>query len=200
MRPILWAAGVIAASFWSSYAVAADCDQTKAGFDLTAAEAQAVYDCLKDSLAAGYKTGDKRWIPSEFVNDYRDWTLASAHPAAPGFHSGRFLVTWVNDVGASEYLEYKTENVSIPAGTILVKESFSVDDAGKTKPGPLFIMQKVGEGVSPETLDWYYMMVSAAGAPQGVNVMTACNECHMDNFGFQGGLGYPVEEARVAAK
>jgi hypothetical protein len=27
--------------------------------------------------------------------------------------------------------------------------------------------------------------------------MTACNECHIGNYGFQGGLGYPDPEVRV---
>jgi len=30
-----------------------------------------------------------------------------------------------------------------------------------------------------------------------VPVVQACSECHMGNFGHQGGLGYPVEEARI---
>jgi hypothetical protein len=30
-----------------------------------------------------------------------------------------------------------------------------------------------------------------------VNVMKACNECHMENYDYQGGLGYPDPEVRV---
>ena len=38
--------------------------------------------------------GDKRWIPAEFVADYRGWTPANTLPANPGFHGGRFLLTY----------------------------------------------------------------------------------------------------------
>ena len=70
-------------------------------------------------------------------------------------------------------------------------------EAGKVQKGPLFIMQKVAAGVSPETDDWYYMAVAPNGKPMAVPVMTACNECHIGIYGSQGGLGYPVPEVRV---
>lgn len=184
-------------SLLAAPAIAAECDVDKAGSELTGAEAQAVYDCLADALHAGYQQGDKRWIPAEFVSDYRSWTAVSKFPAAPGFHGGRFLLTYVNEVGAEEYLRFKDENVQIPAGTLIAKESFGVDDNGKVAPGPLFIMQKTEAGVSPQSDDWYYMAVAPSGAPMAVDVMTACSECHQGNFGHQGGLGYPAPEARV---
>ena len=173
------------------------CDPGKAGSELTYEDAKTVYDCIEADLHAGYAAGDKKWIPSEFVTDYRNWTPASTLPANPGFHGGRFLLTWVTEPGAQEYNKYKDADVNIPAGTVIAKESFAVNDEGKVQMGPLFIMQKVEAGKSPETMDWYYMMVAPNGAPQAVPVMTACNECHIGNFGHQGGLGYPVEEARV---
>lgn len=181
----------------SAQSANAACDPGKAAADLTGDEVKAVYDCIAADLHKGYTTGDKAWIPAEFVNDYRGWTLASAFPAAPGFHGERFLVTWVNAAGAEEYLKY-AEEPTIPAGTVIAKESFGVSAAGKVEKGPLFIMQKVEAGVSPKTDDWYYMMVAPNGAPQAVEVVSACSECHQGNFGHQGGLGYPVEEARIA--
>ena len=180
----------------SASAAHAACDPGKAGAELTGEEAKKVYDCLAADLHSGYKKGKKRWIPAEFVNDYRNWTLASSFPAAPGFHGNRFLVTWVNSTGAAEYMKY-AENPSIPAGTVIAKESFSVSDNGKVRKGPLFLMQKVETGKSPKTDDWYYMAVTAKGSPMAVNVVAACSECHQGNFGDTGGLGYPVEGARI---
>ena len=84
-------------------------------------EAQAVYDCLKAELYDGYQKGSKRWIPAEFVSDYRNWTPASTLPANPGVHSERFLFTYVNDVGAAAYLEFKEEGAKMPAGTVIAK-------------------------------------------------------------------------------
>lgn len=194
MMSAIVAAGL---SVMAGTAQAADCDPGKAADDMTYEDAQAVYECIGESLHAGYATGAKRWIPAEYVAGYRSWKMVSRMPANPGFHSNRYLVTWVNDVGADAYMDY-AEDPAIPAGTLIAKESFDITDDGKVRPGPLFLMEKVAAGTSPETNDWYYMMVAADGAPQAVPVMTACNTCHMENFGHQGGLGYPVEEVRVA--
>ena len=195
IRTAVAAAGFLAIT---SAAQAAGCDPGKDGDDLIFEEAQVVYDCIAADLHAGYMTGDKKWIPIGYVADYRSWTPANTLPANPGFHGGRFLLTWINDVGAEEYLKFAEEDdVNIPAGTVIAKESFSVTVAGKVKHGPLFIMEKRVAGTSPETNDWYYMAVAPNGMPMAVNVMKACNECHMENYGFQGGLGYPDPEVRV---
>ena len=195
LRPIALAAAL---GLFATTASAGACDPGKPGADLTADDAQAVYDCFSDEMKAGYDSGAKRWIPADFVSDYRDWTLASAHPAAPGFHGGRFLTTWVNEAGADEYLEYASPRGPMPAGTRIAKESFSVNDEGKVAAGPLFLMEKVEEGTSPETDDWYYMMVSPGGAPVAVNVVTACSACHQGSFGASDGMGYPVPSARIS--
>ena len=197
LRVLTLAVGTVAGSaLFAAPGAHAACEAGKAGVDLNGAEAQAVYDCLKADMVAGYKKGNKRWIPKSYVDEYRGWTSASTFPAAPGFHGERFLLTFVNSVGAEQYLKYEDEGVSMPAGTLIAKESFSVDDNGKAKVGPLFLMEKVAAGTSPATDDWYYMMVAPNGAPQAVNVVQACHVCHS---GFEGSdnLGYPVEEARV---
>ncbi len=106
-------------------------------------------------------------------------------------------MTWVNPVGAEEYLKYKEENVNIPAGTIIAKESFKISDKGEAQKGPLFIMEKVKAGTSPETMDWYYMGVLPNGKYMAFDPVKACSKCHMENFGERGGLGYPIEEARI---
>ena len=194
LRILAVAAGVLS---FASATQAASCDPGKDGNDLTFKEAQKVYDCIAADLHAGYMTGAKRWVPGGYVADYRNWTPANTLPANPGFHGGRFLLTWVNAVGAKEYLRYAEEDSNIPAGTVIAKESFAVSEAGKVQKGPLFIMEKVAAGVSPETNDWFYMMVASNGEPQAVPVMPACNECHMGNFGHQGDLGYPDPEVRI---
>lgn len=196
LRTLGLAAAVLLLASGTS-AQAASCDPGKPGYELTPEEALGVYECIQESLVTGYQKGNKRWVPKEIVADYRNWVLASKFPAAPGFHGGRFLMTYVNPTGADTYMEYKEEDVVVPAGTIMAKESFNVTDKGKVQKGPLFIMQKVETGKSPKTGDWYYMMVAPSGAPLAVNVYTACSECHLENYGHQGGLGYPEPDARV---
>jgi len=125
---------------------------------------------------------------------------------AEGMHQHfSWLPTWedarewlqANDVGDDEYLKFEDERGPMPAGTLIAKESFAVNDAGEVQKGPLFLMQKVEAGVSPETEDWYYMAVAPNGNPMAVDVITACNECHQGNFGYRDGLGYPVPEVRA---
>ena len=178
-------------------AVGLSCDADKPGHELSLDEANEVYECLKPSLLAGYSEGPKGYIPADRVADYRSWVPVSSAPGAPGFHGERYLFTYVNQVGAAEYLRYADENVSMPAGSLIAKESFTVGEDGKATAGPLFFMEKTAEGASPATNDWYYYAVSPSGAPMAVNVMTACNECHMENFGDRDSLGYPIEEARI---
>ena len=177
---------------------AEDCTAGKPGAELDHAEAAAVYDCLAETMVAGYQQGEKRWIPAEFVDGYRDWEMAVTGPAAPGFHGGRFLLTWVNETGYDEYVKYDTENAEMPVGTVIAKESFEISDTGEATPGPLFIMQKVEREKTPETDGWYYMMVAPDGTPQAVPVMTACNECHAGLGEGQDHLGYPVEAVRIS--
>ena len=38
------------------------------------------------------------------------------------------------------------------------------------------------------------------GKPMKFNPVKACSKCHMENFAEQGGLGYPIEEARIGYK
>jgi poly(3-hydroxybutyrate) depolymerase len=175
---------------------AAACTADKPAADLTAADAQALYDCLSADMQAGYAQGDSRWIPSEFITGYPDWKTASVFPAAPGFHGNRYLVTRVSPEGYDAYTEFAAEGVEIPAGATIAKESFTVSEDGTASAGPLFLMHKVAEGASPRTDDWHYMMVAPNGQPQAVPVVEACHACH-SSWPGQDNLGYPVPEARV---
>lgn len=177
--------------------VNAACTINKSVEDVNYDEAQDVYECLSEKMFEGYNKGNdkKRWVNADHVKNYRNWTKASTLPANPGFHAERFLLTWVNETGADAYTQF-AEGVAMPEGTVIAKESFSINGKGKSKPGPLFIMEKAAEGASPKTGDWYYTMVSSKGTPQGVNVYTACHACH-SGFEDSDFLAYPVEEVRA---
>uniref|UniRef100_UPI003BAD6076 cytochrome P460 family protein n=1 Tax=Stappia sp. TaxID=1870903 RepID=UPI003BAD6076 len=175
----------------------AACDVDKPGSELSLMDAAKLWHCLNEDLVAGYRTGDKRWIPEEFINDYRSWKAASDFPAASSVHGGRFLVTFVNPVGEKAYMQFAEEGVKMPEGSVLAKESYTVDEKGHVAKGPLFIMQKVADGTSPVTGDWYYMAVAPTGEPMAMDVITACSACHQASFGKRDGMGYPKPEARA---
>jgi hypothetical protein len=190
----LSAALIASAAALAAGAASAAC--TAPAGDLTAAQANAVYDCLRADMQAGYAAGPKQWIPGAYVADYRGWTAASTAPAVTGPHGERFLMTFVNPVGADAYLEFKDEGALMPAGTVIAKESFSVGADRVASPGPLFFMEKVAPGRSPDTGDWFYMAVAPDGAPMAVDVVTACNVCHAA-YADRDQLGYPDPNVRA---
>lgn len=121
-------------------------------FDMEEAAVVALYDCLKDKMAAGYaKAGDA------VGTAYRSWTVTGTRPAVAGPHGNRFLQTFANDIAAEQYLKFAEEGVVMPVGSVLAKESMRINK--KKKAGvvsPQFIMTKVSEGSVPETNGWVY--------------------------------------------
>jgi hypothetical protein len=73
----------------------------------------------------------------------------------------------------------------MPAGTYLMKDSFTVSPDGKIGVGPLFVMRKMSAGFNRASGDWKYAMVmpdgSFFGETNGRNTegMKFCYECHM---------------------
>ncbi|MEM9012710.1 MAG: hypothetical protein AAGE18_15890 [Pseudomonadota bacterium] len=155
----------------------------------------AVYRCLEDALHAGYLTGPKRWVPAEHVENYRFWARGSTAPFRSAAHGDRFLLPWVNAAGAAAYLSYGTVS-EIPEASVLAAETFRIGPDGTVEAGPLYLMQKAAAGTSPETDDWFYMLVAPQGRPVAINVISACHDCHA-RFGAQGSLGYPPAARRV---
>ncbi|MGH1419197.1 MAG: cytochrome P460 family protein [Hyphomicrobiaceae bacterium] len=173
-----------------SHAQAEECTFTKAAEDMNAQETDAIYACLKDKLAAAYgKAGH------EVASKYRNWKAASTRPATPGVHGERFLMTFVNDVGYDAYTDFKDEDVKMPIGTIIAKESFKANKKNKVAIGPLLIMTKLAEGAAPDFGDWKYSGVAPNGKEFKVS-QKFCHTCH-GVFSTQDSLGYPVEDVRV---
>lgn len=180
-------------SLASAPAWAADCpvDVTSIG-DLDNAQVAALYECMKDKMAEGYaKAGD------EVGSTYRSWTVTSTQPAVAGAHSNRALQTFANDIAAEQYLKFAEEGVEMPVGSVLAKESFSVNKKKKIgRLGPLFIMTKVAAGEAPETDDWVYGGLQPNGKPMKFK-QAFCHDCHAA-WEDQDSLAYPLEEVRVS--
>lgn len=161
-------------------------------FDLTEEQIASVYDCLKDQMVEGYsKEG------SEIGMNYRDWTVTGTRPAVAGPHGERLLQTFVNAIGAEEYLRYAEEDVAMPVGSVIAKESISFSKKKKeARVGPLFIMTKVAEGEAPEAGDWVYSGIQPNGKPMKFK-QSFCADCHL-NWEEQDSLAYPLEEVRLS--
>ena len=191
---ILTAAGAACIALTTGTAAhAQDCvfDKEKDPFDYTEAETAALYDCVSDRLIEGYtKEGD------EVAAVYRDWGVTATGPAAPGTHSGRWLLTFANDVAYDTYIEYGFgDDFSMPVGSVLAKESYSLTKDGAPRPGPLFIMTKVEAGGEAEEFgNWVYAAVRTNGKPMGIK-QGFCHGCH-EAFADQDSMGYPDRDVR----
>ena len=167
------------------------CKAPKSGPELSAEEIRYLYECLQPKLQQVYGQRDH-----EVGSAYSGWTAGSSRPAAPGVHSGQYLMTYVNDVGYEQYVQYKSDSSTMPVGTVIAKESFTIKDSGKIKYGPLLIMSKVGDS-SAVTGGWEYSGVKPSGKVLKVDGPGFCHACHQA-YPTQDFLGYPVPDARIS--
>lgn len=169
---------VIGLSIFKGAAIAADTD--------TATD---IYLQNRDALIQGYQSQG-----APLTKEYSDWKAAASKPAKPGIHGNRYLMTYVNDIGHSTYVEYAPIDVTMPVGSIVAKESFKLSGT-KFKPGPLFFMEKVGIDKAPKADGWFYSRVKQNGKPMKSS-QRFCHGCHKAYSG-QDALGYPALEARL---
>lgn len=188
MKRILTTAAVLLLG--AGAASAQDCTAEGDAFDLDGEAVGALYACIEQAMLDGYTGGE-----NEVAKVYRDWTVSSTRPAVAGPHGERFLQTFVNATGAEQYLKFEAGDFSMPAGTVLAKESFALKD-GKAAVGPLFIMEKVAAGEADEFDNWVYSAVQPNGQAMGIS-QGFCHDCHAA-FEDQDSMGYPLEDVRVA--
>jgi hypothetical protein len=97
--------------------------------------------------------GEAVFGPLEVGADWQTYKQMNSSPVLSKTHGGRFVDTWVNEVGAAAY----QGEADIPVGSVVVKTSWE-NDGGKpsTVPGPIFVMRKMEPGYAPDHGDWYY--------------------------------------------
>ena len=145
--------------------------------ELSAAQANAAYACIKGSLKAGYAKSGNQWVTA-----YQSWTNYAAMPYVSDTHGGRFVNNYANARG-SNYGLFENAGPS-PEGTVLAKDSFSVKPNGKVGAGPLFLMEKMAAGFNAESHDWRYTLIlpngKILGTTGGKNSAKVgfCIECH----------------------
>lgn len=170
-----------------------DCTFSIEVIDFEQADIDRLYDCVKDDLAAGYA---KEGHPVGSV--YRDWQATSTGPAAPGPHGDRFLYTFANDTAFADYVSYRDDGGwSMPVGSVLAKESYTLTKEGAPRKGPLFVMTKVAGGEADEFGNWVYSAVQPNGKNMGIK-QSFCHDCHQA-FADQDSLGFPDTDVRFSA-
>ena len=89
---------------------------------------------------------------------------------------------YANSTGSS-YARYEDAG-AMPPGTVLAKDSFSVNKKGQVVIGPLFLMNKMNAGFNAETLNWQYQMIMPDGSVFGTTngpgsaKVQFCADCH----------------------
>ncbi|MDF1720131.1 MAG: cytochrome P460 family protein [Minwuia sp.] len=157
-----------------------------------------LYNSLRGDMADRYAEASE---PS--VMGYQNWQRFNTAPYLSATHGDRFVNNYGNAL-AGDYTNVLT-GAAMPAGAILAKDAFAVTEEGQVFAQSLFVMEKLGAGRSPETADWRYVMITAAGEvygdSMGENAMkvTFCHECHQQVAG-QDYLFFVPEAFRTASR
>ena len=166
--------------------------------ELTSTEAAAAYACLLGELKAAYaKAG------LGVVKDYDRWTNANTAPYVSDTHGGRLVNNYANSQGGNLYVKFE-DSGTMPAGSVLAKDSFVAQPDGRLAIGPLFVMEKMNDGFNAESGDWRYTMVmpdgSVFGRTKGAGAASVefCNACHSAVAEDQDYMFFLPEEHRAS--
>ncbi len=167
--------------------------------NLTAAEAEAIYQILRDDMR-------DRYALSELASaaDYLDWTRYTTAPYKSVTHGRAYLNNYANDV-AKAYGRYERAGV-LPEGSVLAKDSFMVKKNGDVLPGPMALMEKMASGFNPDSGDWRYTQIlpdgSILGTTNGENAeyVAFCMPCHQKAGAGRDHLFFPKMSVRAGVE
>lgn len=92
--------------------------------------------------------------PLDYGADWQSYHKMNKGPVKSRSHGGRFVDTYVNEVG---FAAYQDEEAPIPEGTVIVKTSWEAESGQPTTvAGPIFVMVKRAAGFAPDHDDWWY--------------------------------------------
>ncbi len=148
------------------------CAAAKAG-ELDEAKARAIYEGLMPKMQKAYgASGDP------VATDYQGWPRFSTAPYKSATHGNRYVQNYADPKAAGAYGKYE-EVGRIPAGGVVAKDSFVVKPDGSVALGPLFVMEKLQAGSSPDTADWKYTLIMPNGQTMAGKKTRFCAQCHM---------------------
>ena len=141
-------------------------------------EAESIYRGLIDELIAGYAAAEH---PA--ARDYRSWPRYNTAPYLSVTHGNLYINNYANET-AEAYGRFEKAG-RLPVGAILAKNSFIAERSGEIRPGPLFLMEKMGEGFNYVSGDWRYIMIMPDGVLFGETYgedaerVEYCIGCHL---------------------
>ena len=145
---------------------------------LSKEDAEKIYRRVGPRMGRGYAaTGDP------IAQDFRKWRRFNVSPYRSATHGNRYVNNYAND-NASNYGRL-SPGEQMRVGAILVKDSFTVTADGDVFGGAMFVMEKLPDGMSPETDGWRYLMIMPDGSLLGDSTgerdedVRFCHSCHI---------------------
>jgi hypothetical protein len=141
-------------------------------------EAESIYQGLIDDLIAGYAAAEH---PA--ARDYRNWPRYNTAPYLSVTHGNVYINNYANET-AEAYGRFE-ESGRLPVGAVVAKDSFIAERSGEIRPGPLFLMEKMGKGFNYVSGDWRYIMIMPDGVLFGETYgedaerVEYCIACHL---------------------
>jgi hypothetical protein len=145
--------------------------------DLSDAAALTLYLRVLDQMVSGYRISDLAT-----AGTYRSWRRYNKTPYRSATHGERFVNNYGNTI-AKSYGNFEAAG-DMPVGSVLAKDSIAVTTRGDVFLGPLFLMEKMAPGFSPESRDWCYTMIMPDGSlfgathGEGSERVKFCITCH----------------------
>jgi hypothetical protein len=145
--------------------------------NVNAEEAETVYRSLSGEMVERYTLSG-----IAVAANYTRWTRYNTAPYRSVTHGRTYLNNYANTI-AHAYGGYETAG-TLPVGSVLAKDSFSIGRDGEVLPGPLFLMEKMEAGFNPASGDWRYTQIlpdgSILGTTNGDNTdnVSYCVPCH----------------------
>ena len=146
--------------------------------DLADADALTIYDRIRVDMVAFYSRSG-----NPYAEDFHTWRRYNVTPYMSATHGRRYVNNYANS-RAKAYGKAEKAG-TLPEGSVLAKDSFEVTNRGDVLTGPLFLMEKMQTGFSPEGRDWRYTMImsdgSLFGTTNGENSQRVefCAGCHL---------------------
>ena len=146
---------------------------------LTEEQAAETYARIAAELQSRY---DLTQFPE--VKNYQRWHPAVRNVYQATAHGNRYHNVLVNTL-ARDYLNYRDAG-TLPAGSLVFKDSFTVNKQGEAFPGTLAVMEKMPPGFYPRSGDWRFTLVMPDGSilgrlkGEGSERVEFCVDCHIE--------------------
>lgn len=162
--------------------------------------AMTVYSEILDDMVRGYALSRN---PAALR--YRDWRRYNWAPYRSATHGDRFVNQYANAIAAAYGDFGENDDVRLPVGSVVAKDSFAITADGEVFFGPLFLMEKMPEGFDPPARDWRYSMILPDGSYFGITEgesserVAFCATCHRTAGDEQDHLFFVPEDNRFRA-